>query len=105
MVDAVDGHLGADQRGLAAGRAGAGERLERADLERLGLTESVPPGWREQDRRAQGAGRRRRQREELAPRRLSAPPHVLRPGFVVPPFSHRMLLLAVRATRECCDTG
>src|SRR6266850_7046350 len=100
MIDTLDGHLGADQRGLAAGRAGAGERLEHADLVRLGLTERVTPRRRDQHGRADGAGRRRRNRQELPARRLAAPPHVFRPGFVVPPFSHQMFLLAARATGQ-----
>src|SRR5215510_8771328 len=90
MVDAIHGHLRADQRGLAAGRARARERLEHAHLVRLGLAERLTPRCGNQHCRAQGAGRRRRQRQEFAPRRLAAPPHVLRPGFVVPPFSHRI---------------
>ena len=43
LVDAVDRHLQTDQRGLAAGRAGARQRLQRADLEGLGLAESRLP--------------------------------------------------------------
>ena len=43
FVDAVDRHLHADQRGLAADRGGAGQRLQRADLVGLGLAEGGPP--------------------------------------------------------------
>src|SRR6266508_3645934 len=92
LVDPLDGHLGADQRGLAAGRGSAGERLENADLVRFGLPECLPPRRRNQHGRAEGAGRRRREREELPPGRLAAPPHVLRPGFVVPALCHSFVL-------------
>ena len=97
VVDPLDRHLGADQRGLAAGRARAGERLEHADLERLGLAEGVAPRRRDQHGRADRAGRRRRERQEFPARRLAAPPHVLRPSFVVPAFGHQVFLLAARA--------
>ena len=48
LVDAVDRHLGADQRGLAAGGGGARQRLQGADLVRLGLSEGALPGRRHQ---------------------------------------------------------
>ena len=48
LVDAVDGHLRADQRGLATGRSGTRERLQRADLEGLCLAEGWAPGCRHQ---------------------------------------------------------
>ncbi len=59
LVDAVDRHLDADQGGLAAGRAGARERLQRADLVGLGLAEGGLPRRRHQHGRAQRARARR----------------------------------------------
>ena len=53
LVDAVGRHLQADQRGLAAGRAGARQRLFGADLVRLGVTEGRLPGRRHQHGRAE----------------------------------------------------
>ena len=55
LVDAVDRHLHADQRGLAAGGAGARQRLQRADLVRLGLAEGGLPRRRHQHGRAERA--------------------------------------------------
>ena len=57
LVDAVDRHLQADQGGLAAGRARARQRLQRADLVRLGLTEGRLPRRRHQHGGAERAGR------------------------------------------------
>ena len=56
LVDAVDRHLHADQRGLAAGRRRARQRLQRADLVGLGLAEGGPPRRRHQHGRAERAG-------------------------------------------------
>ena len=58
LVDAIDGHLKPDERGLAAGGGGAGQRLQRADLIGLGLAERRAPGRRHQHRCAQRARRR-----------------------------------------------
>jgi hypothetical protein len=46
LVDPVHRHLHADERRLAAGRRGARQGLERADLERLRLAERLAPGSR-----------------------------------------------------------
>ena len=64
LVDAVDRHLQADQRGLAAGGGRARERLQRADLVGLGLAEgraatAPAPAW---SRRARRPSRRSRPR-------------------------------------------
>jgi hypothetical protein len=58
LVDAVDRHLQADQGGLAAGRRGARERLQRPDLERLGLAEGGLPRRRHQHGGAERTGGR-----------------------------------------------
>src|SRR6266545_903624 len=89
LVDAIGRDLRADQRRLAAGRRHAGQRLEHADLEGLRLTERRTPRRRHQHRRPQRARRRRGEPEERPAGRLAAPPHVLRPGFVLPVFGHR----------------
>ena len=103
LVDAVDRHLQADQRGLAAGSAGARERLLRADLVGLGLAEcraAMAPAPAS-SRRA----RRRPQPTTRAARHLAAVPEVLRPLFFFPLFSHResslWISLAPIATRAC----
>ena len=89
FVDAVRGELRADQRRLAAGGAYAGQRLKHADLERPRLAEGLAPRRGHQHRRAHGAGRGCGEAEELAARRLSAPPHVTGPRLVMPSFGHR----------------
>src|SRR5262249_20034091 len=94
LVDAVDRHLDADQRGLAARGRRARQGLERPDLEGLGLTERLPPRSRRQHSRPQVARRPGGQTEEAPPRRLAAPPHVARPGLVLPAFRHRHILPA-----------
>src|SRR5207344_3361099 len=48
LVDAIDRHLRADQRGLAAGGGTARKRLQRTDLVRLGLAEGGLPRRRHQ---------------------------------------------------------
>ena len=85
LIDAVDRHLQADHRGLAAERRRARERLQRTDLVRLGLAECGAPWRRHQHGRAQRAAAPADQR---AARHLAAVPDVLRPGFVFPFFSH-----------------
>ena len=57
LVDAVHRHLQADQRGLAAGCARAGQRLQRSDLVGLGLAEGRLPRRRHQHGRAERACR------------------------------------------------
>jgi len=56
FVDPIHGHLGSDQGRLAAGGCRAAERLERTDLEGLGLPERAPPRRRHQHAGAQRAG-------------------------------------------------
>ena len=73
LVDAVDRHLHADQRGLAAGRGGARQRLQRADLVGLGLAEGRPPRRRHQHGRAERA-RRYAVADHAAARDLAAMP-------------------------------
>ena len=94
LVDAVDGHLRADQGGLAAGRSGAGERLQGADLVGLRLAEGCAPRRRHQHGGAQGAGGRRAVAEEPAARGLAAVPEVLGPVLLFPILSHRAFLPA-----------
>ena len=89
LVDAVDRHLQADHRGLAAGSTGAGERLFGTDLDRLGGAESRAPRRRHQHHRADRAAA---PTDDTAARDLAAVPDVLRPGFVFPFFSHQQLL-------------
>ena len=56
LVDAVDRHLHADERGLAAGCGVAGQRLQGADPIGLGRAEGGPPRrWRQQRRSAPGS--------------------------------------------------
>ena len=55
LVDAVDRHLQADHRGLAAGSAGARERLLGTDLVGLGGAEGRAPRRRHQHHRADRA--------------------------------------------------
>ena len=74
LVDAVDRHLHADQGGLAAGRRRARQRLQRAELERLGLPEGVAPRRGHEHRGAERAGAPPRHAEEAAPRDLAAVP-------------------------------
>src|SRR5262249_48792847 len=57
LVDAIDRHLHADQRGLAAGGASTGKRLLGTDLVGLGLAEGGLPRRRHQHGRAERAGR------------------------------------------------
>src|SRR6266567_3161933 len=89
LVDAFGRHLRADQRRLAAGGGDAAERLENADLVRLGLAERLAPGRRYQHGGADGARRGGGQTEEPAPGGLAAPPQIPCPGLVLPAFSHR----------------
>ena len=79
-------HLQADHRGLAAGRAGAGERLLGADLVRLGRAEGRAPRRRHQHHRADRAAA---PADDGAARDLAAVPNVFRPVFVFPFFRHR----------------
>ncbi len=88
LVDALHRHDRADQRRLAAGGGGAGERLHHAHLVGLGLPERLAPRRRHQDGSAQRTGRRRAHAEKRAARRLAAPPELFGPGFVLPSFRH-----------------
>src|SRR5262249_10101854 len=56
LVDAVDCHLQADQRGLAAGCGGARERLLRTELVRLGGAKCDAPRRRHEHGRPERAG-------------------------------------------------
>ena len=82
LVDAVDRHLQTDQRGLAAGRAGARQRLQRADLVGLGLAEGRLPRRRHQHGRAERA-RRCAIADHAAARDLAAIPEAVMVASVV----------------------
>src|SRR5208282_2680886 len=56
LVDAVHGHLDADEGGLAPRRTGTRKRLQRADLVGLGLAEGGPPRPRYQRRGSERYG-------------------------------------------------
>src|SRR5262249_1393268 len=71
---AIDRHLQPDHRGLAADRGAAGERLQRPDLEGLGLSEGGAPGRRDQHGGAEHAGA---VSDDATPRRLSGVPGLL----------------------------
>src|SRR5262249_44734485 len=85
LVDAVDSHLQADQRGLAAKRARARQGLFRADLERLGLAEGFAP-WRRHQHHC--ADRAAAPTDDPPPRDFAAVPEVLPPFFFFPFLSH-----------------
>ena len=87
LVDPVNRHLHTDQRGLAAGRAGAGERLQRADLVGLrGRAKGGPPRRGHQHRRADHTGA---PAHEPPARQLAAVPEiVVRPILFVPSRGH-----------------
>ena len=87
LVDAVDRHLQADQRGLAAGGARARQRLQRSDLVGLGLAEGRLPRRRHQHGRAERA-RRCAIAEHAAARDLAAIPEAVMVASVV---SHEIL--------------
>ena len=87
LVDAVDRHLDADQRGLAAGGAGARQRLQRADLVGLGLAEGGLPRRRHQHGRAQRARARGAISDQPAARDLAAVPELFMSMFLL--VSHR----------------
>ncbi len=95
-VDAVHGHLGADQRRLAAGCRRARQRLERADLVGLGLAKGASPRRGHQHRSPEGARGRRAEPEQPAAGDLAAVPEVLRPLLVGPVLRHREFLLVIR---------
>ena len=88
-VDAIDRHLRADQRRLAAGGGGARQRLQRADLVGPGLAEGLPPGGGHQHGGAERARGRRGVSDEAAACDLAAVPEVLGPPLVLPIVSHR----------------
>ncbi len=92
LVDAVDGHLHADQRGLAAGGGRARERLQRADLVGLGLAEGGAPRRRHQHGRAERAGAGRAVSDQPAARDLAAVPEFLAPILRFLIVSHREFL-------------
>ena len=100
LVDAVDGHHRAHERGLPARRCHSGERLHDPDLVGLCLAERFAPRRGDQHGRAERAGSRGREPEEAAPRGLAAAPDVLRPGFVLPTFGHGVLPSA----RKCVES-
>src|SRR5271169_5009995 len=81
VVDAVDRHLQADHRGLAAGGAGARERLLRTDLIGLGGAESGAPRRRHQ---YHGADCTAAPTDNAAAGDFAAVPNVLRPLLVFP---------------------
>ena len=84
-VDAVGRHLQTDNGGLAAGGAGARERLLGADLERLGGAEGRTPRRRHQHH---GADRAAAPADQGAARDLAAIPDVFGPFLVLPLLSH-----------------
>ena len=86
LVDAVGRHLQADHRGLAAGGAGAGQRLLGTDLIGLGGAEGGAPRRRHQHH---GADRAAAPADDAAARDLAAVPDVLRPLLFFPLLSHR----------------
>ena len=99
LVDAVDRHLHADQRGLAAGGACARQRLQRADLVRLGLAEGGLPRRRHQHGRAQRARGGRSVADQPAARDLAAVPEFLERVVRFSLVSHRQSSLKMRPTR------
>ena len=98
LVDAVDRHLGADQRGLAAGGGGARQRLQRADLVRLGLAEGGLPRRRHQHGRAQRARAGGAIADQAAARDLAAVPELFSPIL-------RFLMVSHRASSHDVQTG
>jgi len=88
LVDPVHGHLGANERCLAARGGCARQRLERANLVGVRLPERLTPRCRDQQGGAERPGRRCPKPEEAPPRGLAAPPHILRPWFVLPTLGH-----------------
>ena len=88
LVDAVHGHLGADQRCLAAGGRHARQRLERAHLVGLGLAERALPRGGHQHRGPESACGRRAESEQPAAGDLAAVPERLRPLLVDPVLRH-----------------
>ena len=102
-VDASHRHLRADQRGLAASGTRAGERLQRADLVRLGRrAERRPPRRRHQHRRADHAGA---PAHEPTARHLAAVPEIFRPILFVPFPSHCEALPVKFSHRDSCPTA
>ena len=85
-IDAVGRHLQADDGGLAAGGAGARERLLGADFKRLGSAEGGAPRRRHQHH---GADRAAAPADQGAARNLAAIPDVFGPFLVLPLLSHR----------------
>src|SRR5262249_37860610 len=94
LVDAVDRHLRPDERCLATGRREAGERLQRAELEWLGLTKGASPRRRHRRRRAHAPCGRPAEAEEPAPADLAAVPEVLGPRLTAPSLIHIGVLLS-----------
>src|SRR5262249_31680521 len=88
LVDPVHGHLGADERSLAAGSGSARQRLECADLVGFRLSKRLTPRCRDQEGGAERTGRRCPKPDEAPPRGLATPPHLLRPWFVLPTLGH-----------------
>src|SRR5262249_6309278 len=88
-VDAVDRHLQSDNYGLAAGGAGAGQRLLRADPERLGGAERGAPRLRHQHH---GADRAATPTDQGSARELAAIPDVFSPFLGFPLLAHWLFL-------------
>ena len=102
LVDAVDRHLHSHQRGLAAGRTGARERLQRADLVGLGLAEGGLPRRRHQHSRPQGAGACRAISDQAAAGDLAAVPEFLAPVLRFLLVSHLRIPLCSETDPLCC---
>ena len=85
FVDAVGRHLQSDDCGLAAGGAGAGQRLLRTDFVRLGRAERGAPRRRHQHH---GADRAAAPADNASTRDFAAVPDVLGPFLFFPLLSH-----------------
>ena len=95
LVDRVHRHVRADEGRLAARRGRARQRLEHAELERLGLPEGRAPRRRHEHRGAERAGRGGAPPQEPAAGHLAAVPEVLHPLRVLPALRHRQILLCL----------
>src|SRR5208282_914911 len=101
LVDAVHGHLDADECGLAPRRTGTRKRLQRADLVGLGLAEGGPPRPRYQRRGSERYGAARSPPpEQPAARELAAAPEFRTPisSFLV--VDHRGAPLVIGLDKE-----
>ncbi len=98
LVDAVGRHLQSDHRGLAAGGAGAGQRLLGADLVGFFGAKGGAPRGRDQHH---GADRAAAPADDTAAGDLAAVPDVFSPLLFFPLLSHRMSLLLDLAKAPC----